>query len=83
MDDYHKQPIWPMMQGTLDYALNIVGEVWTMIWKPTPEPHALPVAAMTEQRAAQEINVLQAVKDAGTTNINEAGGTEARINRGA
>ncbi|KAF2844796.1 hypothetical protein T440DRAFT_435906 [Plenodomus tracheiphilus IPT5] len=49
MDDHHQQPIWPMMQGAVDYMLNLAGEVWTMIWKPAPEARALPVHAMTEQ----------------------------------
>lgn len=38
MDDHHYQPIWPMVQGAFDYIMNLLGEAWSMVWKPTPEP---------------------------------------------
>lgn len=45
MDDHHYQPIWPMVQGAFDYIMNIFGEVWNMIWKPSSDSRH---QAMTE-----------------------------------
>ncbi|KAH9882212.1 hypothetical protein J1614_001384 [Plenodomus biglobosus] len=83
MDDHHQQPIWPMMQGILDYALNIAGEVWIMIWKPKPEQRALPVNAMAEQSAKRELHMVQTAMHTGAASIHDIVGNDSRINRGA
>jgi hypothetical protein len=50
MDDHHQQPIWPMIQGALDYVMNLAGELWSMVWRPAEDSQAktLPVKDMCE-----------------------------------
>lgn len=49
MDDHYWQPIWPMIQGALDYALNLMGELLWMIWRPT-EDHQPMLAVQAEHK---------------------------------
>lgn len=61
MDDYHHQPIWPMLQGALDYILNLAGEAWAMLRPPRQTQREQPVSAMTERahqcEAAEQMGV--------------------------
>ncbi|KAH7356100.1 hypothetical protein BKA66DRAFT_254880 [Pyrenochaeta sp. MPI-SDFR-AT-0127] len=77
MDDHHHQPIWPMLQGALDYILNLAGEGWAMIWKPSQEPgkgalpemrgreEALVIAAQTQFHAVNGQNSDQGIQESG------------------
>jgi hypothetical protein len=56
MDDHHHQPIWPMIQGSANYAWNLIEEAWAMIWKPIEAPQARTESYHTE-------SVLQAEND--------------------
>jgi hypothetical protein len=38
-----------MLQGAFDYTMNLAGELWTMIWKPTEEPRMAPVKEVKAQ----------------------------------
>ena len=46
MDDHYHQPIWPMLQGALDYILNLAGEAWAMIRQPNETTREQPVREM-------------------------------------
>jgi len=50
MDDYHDQPIWPMIQGAANYAWNLIEEAWAMIWKQGGTPQAQAVCARIERK---------------------------------
>lgn len=49
MDDHHYQPIWPMIQGALDYILNLAGEGWAMVWKSGGDAVERPTREMRER----------------------------------
>lgn len=72
MDDHHQQPIWPMVQGAVDYALNLAGEVWAMIYRQPEEPRAQPVREMSEMNAQTQEEVVQVIVDCDVTNIQDA-----------
>lgn len=57
MDDHYYQPLWPMMQGALDYILNLAGEGWSMIWKQVEEPVQCAVKEMSEHSSQEEATV--------------------------
>jgi hypothetical protein len=59
MDHQHHQPIWPMLQGAFDYTLNLAGELWTMIWKPTEEPRVHSVMERSIESVQKEKGVMQ------------------------
>ncbi|CBX94084.1 hypothetical protein IAQ61_003955 [Plenodomus lingam] len=65
MDDHYQQPIWPMLQGAVDYALNIAGEIWSMIWISKPELRAVPVIAQPAYDAKHVAQVVMATASTG------------------
>jgi hypothetical protein len=69
MDHQHHQPIWPMLQGAFDYTMNLAGELWTMIWKPTEEPRLHSVKDRSVQSAQKEQGATQ-----GNANVPESEG---------
>lgn len=60
MDDHYYQPIWPMLQGALDYILNLAGEAWAMICTPGETPREQTVSEM-RSRADQDESVVEHV----------------------
>lgn len=43
-----------MMQGALDYALNLAGEVWSMVWRPKGGPTVQTSDNGTRKKATPE-----------------------------
>ncbi|KAF1846427.1 uncharacterized protein K460DRAFT_367218 [Cucurbitaria berberidis CBS 394.84] len=71
MDDHHHQPIWPMLQGALDYILNIAGEAWAMLRKQNEIPREQSAGEIRERADRNETVVKQAGKDVKRASIGE------------
>jgi len=54
MDHHYYQPVWPLLEGTFDYTMNIIGEVWSMVWRPAEQPKVQPAREMAAQSLQQE-----------------------------
>jgi len=70
-----------MLQGALDYAMNLVGEVLSMIWEPTQAPQTQSMEAIDEHSSKQEMISLQVDQKAcvgGTDGQLRAGRDDAR-----
>ncbi|KAJ5065593.1 hypothetical protein J3E74DRAFT_414568 [Bipolaris maydis] len=53
MDHQHYQPIWPLVEGTYDYTMNLAAELWTMIW-PAGEAHQAQAKREVDSNAAKK-----------------------------
>jgi len=54
MDHHYYQPIWPLLEGAFDYTMNIIGEAWSMVWRPAEQPKGQPAREMAAQSFRQE-----------------------------
>lgn len=70
MDHQHYQPIWPLLEGTYDYTLNLVAELWTMIWRPDND-HIAPTKINVGVDAVKRENVVDFVGVGGIAEVKE------------
>jgi hypothetical protein len=62
-----------MLQGAFDYTMNLAGELWMIIWKPTEEPQVQVAREMSAQITQQVQGVMPVHTSAG---MQEAGSHE-------
>jgi hypothetical protein len=55
-----------MLQGAFDYTLNLAGELWAMMWKPTEERRVGLVREMSVRSTRNEEGTMRA-----STNLKE------------
>ncbi|KAH7088752.1 hypothetical protein FB567DRAFT_619536 [Paraphoma chrysanthemicola] len=75
MDDYHHQPIWPMIQGAANYAWNLIEEAWSMIWPQRTESSRIMIHGHERALHAGEMSEVDRKvqfggRDPGLTTIN-------------
>ncbi|CAO2655046.1 Nn.00g117790.m01.CDS01 [Neocucurbitaria sp. VM-36] len=82
MDDHYHQPIWPMLEGALDYILNLAGEAWAMIRPPNETAREQQMREMRNRSDQDESVVAHVAKAVKGRNAKERMGTaEASANK--
>lgn len=71
MDHQHYQPIWPLLEGTFDYTLNLAAELWTMIWRPDDDDPIAPVKISVGIDAVKREKLVACVGAGGTADVKE------------
>lgn len=71
MDHQHYQPIWPLVEGTYDYTMNLAAELWTMIW-PAGEAHQAHAKREVDSNAAKKEKVAARPNTATTAGVNNS-----------
>ena len=72
MDHQHYQPIWPLVEGTYDYTMNLAAELWTMIW-PAGEARQAHAKREVDSNAAKKGKVAARPDTATTAGVNNGG----------
>jgi hypothetical protein len=55
-----------MLQGAFDYTMNLAGELWSMIWKPTEEPRVKERIVQSIQKEQGAMQGSASVQDSGS-----------------
>jgi hypothetical protein len=70
MDHHHYQPIWPLLEGTFDYTMNLAAELWAMIW-PANAPPSTPVMSGVGSNATKKQNAAMCTREVGTVEVGD------------